>query len=268
MNGIKKGAAGIGGFAKKHIVDPVKNVVKKGLGIFSPSRVFHGYGVNILEGLIRGMRSKTPTLEKVMDRLAAYIAKQGQKIADLMSKKADVISSFRGLKQSVFGAMFQDAEGNDRAGSVSDLLDFQKQQLARARQVQADVKALVARGLSKALIQQMIDAGDSGLANLHTLASGGSVADIKALNSLDRSTNYVLTSAGNLAGDRLYGQAIKKAERREDLAKAIARELRAVLREQGKDEYVVKLGADAVIRIIRQRAKEKGVTVAQLLAAG
>jgi TP901 family phage tail tape measure protein len=253
---LKNALGGVTSFIKDH-----KGPIEKDRLLLTPA------GMAIMDGLIHGLKQRQPKLATVLDKLTAYIGKQADKITELMSKKQDVISSFQGLSASVFGATFTDAQGNDRAGSVTDLLNYQKGQLAKARQLQADVKALVGKGLSKALIQQMIDAGDSGVANLHTLA-GGSSADISALNALDKATSAALGSAGNLAGNALYGKDIRTAQQNENLAKAIARELRAVLKEQGKDEYVVQLGADAIIRIIKKRAKEKGVTVAQLLASG
>lgn len=54
INGVKHKAEALLG-TLKGIVDKAKGVVKSALGIFSPSKVFYGYGVNLMEGLAGGI---------------------------------------------------------------------------------------------------------------------------------------------------------------------------------------------------------------------
>jgi hypothetical protein len=61
-------------------VDAVKGVgskivsgFKSVMGIFSPSRVFHGFGVNTMEGYHNGVQSMTGKIQAVMNKVGAIL---------------------------------------------------------------------------------------------------------------------------------------------------------------------------------------------------
>ena len=58
------------GFVDNYILNPVKSL----LGIGSPSKVFHGYGENVVQGLLNGVSSQMPSLRGQMSGLAATVA--------------------------------------------------------------------------------------------------------------------------------------------------------------------------------------------------
>lgn len=66
VNGLIDGVRRTGGALKRAILDlipgPVRGIVERALGINSPSRVFMGYGKNIVEGFIRGVTGKSEML--------------------------------------------------------------------------------------------------------------------------------------------------------------------------------------------------------------
>jgi hypothetical protein len=60
-NGIESALGGL--LDKAHsMADKVKGVVSSALGIFSPSRVFHDIGINVVEGMVRGIDGHLPNL--------------------------------------------------------------------------------------------------------------------------------------------------------------------------------------------------------------
>lgn len=83
-----------------NMVDSIKKVFTGGLGIFSPSRVFKGYGVNIGEGLTDGIDSHQGVIENKFGGLA-------DKIKSLGNVKPD----FSGLSNSAINGNFTGAKG-------------------------------------------------------------------------------------------------------------------------------------------------------------
>jgi hypothetical protein len=195
---------------------------------------FHGVGVDLVASITDGMGSKQMTLKRVMDKLTDYIGKQSQKVADLMSKRADTISSFRDFTSSVFTAQPEEGQSN----SVSSLLTYQKSELAKATQLKTDVARLLKAGLSRNLIQQLTASGQSGMDQIHALA-GGTPAQIKQLNALNAQTQSALTASGTMVGNNLYASDIKEAQHNEALAKAMADAFRKVLREEKKGQVFI-----------------------------
>lgn len=70
MDGIGSLAGSIGDFFLDKIPGWIKKPFKKALGIHSPSRVFAGYGVNIGEGLVNGVKSMSSKVQKATQALA------------------------------------------------------------------------------------------------------------------------------------------------------------------------------------------------------
>lgn len=69
VNGIKNGAHKIIDAIKKHVTDALPGFVKKALGINSPSRVFHGFGLNVAQGMANGITAGAPAVTKAMSAL-------------------------------------------------------------------------------------------------------------------------------------------------------------------------------------------------------
>lgn len=187
-------------------------------------------GIAIMRGLIDGIESQKSKLTTVLSKVTGFIAKMNDKIKDLLSKRNDVISSFKGFSQSVFG---QDLSNQETGAppTVSALLAYQAEQKAKAQKLRDDVRKLTKLGLSKSLIQQMVSSGESGIAQIGALASG-SRADVKQLNALNAGTQTLLGQAGMSAGTALFGDDIAKARKDKAAAVAIANELRKLLKEQ------------------------------------
>ena len=85
----------IGGLASKlsalkakaaEIASTVKNAVTGLLGIHSPSRVMHQYGVYVVQGFVDGIRSQLKTVERITERLADGVVKQIEDLNDQIKK--------------------------------------------------------------------------------------------------------------------------------------------------------------------------------------
>jgi TP901 family phage tail tape measure protein len=195
-------------------------------------------GVALIESLVKGIDQHKVRVKDVLGKLTDYIDKQTSKISGLMSKRQGIIDSVKGFSSSVFSATFQDAEGNDRAGSVADLIAFQQQQAAQAAQVRSDIQTLIKDKLSGNLLNQLLSEGASGIANIHTLA-GASASDIAAINQANAATQSSLAAGGNAVSGALgVNKQLSDAEAAKRVAVAMAVEFRKVLREEKKDTHV------------------------------
>jgi TP901 family phage tail tape measure protein len=194
-------------------------------------------GVALIESLVKGIDKHKVRVKDVLGKLTSYIKDQVSKINDLTAKRNGLLSGF---SSSVFGATFQDAEGNDRAGSVQDLIAYQQQQQAQAAQLQADIKSLISKHTSKNLIQQMLSEGASGIANIHTLA-GATASQIATINQANAAAQSSLVGGSQAAAEVVtpgIGSQIAQAKRDKATAEAMAAEFRKVLREEKKDTHV------------------------------
>lgn len=68
VNGLKSQAAAIS-HQVTVIAQSMSAAIKKALGIRSPSTVFHGFGENIVEGLMRGVSKRAPEVPVLMENL-------------------------------------------------------------------------------------------------------------------------------------------------------------------------------------------------------
>lgn len=63
----------------QQLANDVKGAFQGALDIHSPSRVFHGFGVNINEGLIKGIQDSTSRLNSAMDNVYGSLASSASK---------------------------------------------------------------------------------------------------------------------------------------------------------------------------------------------
>ena len=214
-------------------------------------------GIDLLEGLVVGIESHEVPLQKVLNKVTAYIERMGQKVASLMGKRSDLISSFSGFTSSVFSQDFTDPETGKSTVTAGSLIEAQKAERAKALRLKHDTQKLLKAGLSASLINQLSASGESGLAQIHALAVG-TPDQVKQLNALNAQTQAALTAAGTLAGNDLYASDIKDAKRAEQLAQAIAKALTAEQKKHPKDEIHIHLEGKEIVYSINKHETDKG----------
>jgi phage-related protein len=77
INGVKSMGTTLVNAIVNLIPGPVRGVVKKALGIGSPSKVFKGFGQNIMEGLVIGLQDRSNNLNQQMARIANQVSLGG-----------------------------------------------------------------------------------------------------------------------------------------------------------------------------------------------
>lgn len=73
INGITNMAGAVGN-AISGVVSKVKSFITNPLGIFSPSRVFHGYGENLMQGLANGINANSHLPAEAIGRIAGKMS--------------------------------------------------------------------------------------------------------------------------------------------------------------------------------------------------
>jgi hypothetical protein len=81
INGVESMGSALLSAIESLIPGPIKSVVSTALGLFSPSRVFHGYGQNIVQGLINGVRAAVPDLHAAMGLVTGTVSGAGSSLA-------------------------------------------------------------------------------------------------------------------------------------------------------------------------------------------
>jgi phage-related protein len=85
VEGMIRGVESMAGTLENAILNlipsPIRSVVSAALGILSPSTVFHGYGVNLVQGLINGVKAMAPALQATMRGLAGGVTATGSSLA-------------------------------------------------------------------------------------------------------------------------------------------------------------------------------------------
>lgn len=77
LSGIRNKAGEIAGTIQRFVIDKIPGPVRKALGIASPSKVFAGFGRNIIQGLVLGVRREAPALDRTMRSLGLDLATYG-----------------------------------------------------------------------------------------------------------------------------------------------------------------------------------------------
>lgn len=233
----------------------VKGGFKKVMGIFSPSKVFRGYGQNLMDGLMQGIADRELSLQAALGKVGDLISKVGEKISTLMSTRSNFLGTF--TPDNLFGTDLS------QGGDITTLITAQQGQAAQAKQLLRDIRSVTKMGLSKALIRQLQAQGTSGAAALHALAMGDP-AQIKLLNRLNKQTSDSLRAAGLRAGNYVRGGSInddiRRARKEEHVLELLEHHLHDLVQTQKKDQtIIVEIDSEAVIRHIRRRNQRKGV---------
>jgi phage-related protein len=188
-------------------------------------------GEALMEGLIAGIEKKKTKLQTVLEKITDEIKKRQDKLAELLDNRQSIVDSFRGFATSVFGADMGDA---DNPATAQSLVDHSAGQRSRAETLSTDVQALIDKGLSKDLINELIASGQSGMDQIHLLA-GATAEQIAAVNANQAATQAALQAAGLAAADAVMGEQVAQAARDVALADSIRDKLKELMDQQDKN---------------------------------
>jgi phage-related protein len=237
IGGIRSMAGALASTAKS-VVGGAVSAAKNALGISSPSKVFATIGKQTGQGFIKGLTGTQAkiksTAEKIAtsitrafrgrntrvdDRLVALVQSGNRKLQSL-AKQRDAIG-----KQIADAQKFAaDLTSKARAtGSLSSIVqeDFfapsyvekrMKQSLAKIKAFTANIAKLQKKGLSKALIRQILEMGPEAGAQFAASLAGADAATIKRFNKLQSQIGSASSKLGKQGADLLYDSGKKAGQ--------------------------------------------------------
>lgn len=265
----------IGTFFLDKVPGWIKTPFKKALGIASPSKVFHGYGRNIVEGLVRGLdqsgdkardaigrivkkiRSTDGLTDARQSGLVRYVKTQGKALEEAWAKselgaakarealagmKNDRASMRESVSSSLLGALNLSSVANGQT-SFTDVSGYVRGLAAKARGLARLLKALAAKGLPAGLIQQVAGLGfDDGTDVAKALLSGTGAQvkeltqDWSALQSWSKSAGSVVAGITFDTGIAAQEGLIRGLEANEGRMKKAAQKLARNLARYVREE--------------------------------
>ena len=146
--------------------------------------------------------------EKQLNAVNASLGKAKDKLADLKSAASSLASSVKG---GILGsANITRGAGSDKTVTVGSIMGGLTASRDKATAFASALKDLQKKGVDKALIQQIAEAGIEG-GGLETAGAllGASSSEIKSMNQLQGQIGKAAGSAGKTTADSVYGDAIK-----------------------------------------------------------
>jgi TP901 family phage tail tape measure protein len=247
INGVKN-MAGAAMDAVKSIAHGAMDAFKSAVGIKSPSRVFHQFGVWINEGLVNGLtgsqskvRSAIMKTANMLTGLASgkklrglehYVSYEGAQLerlarqrdnvakrlksaqAALKSVQADWTSTRNDVASNIMqgASVVMSAQDDGAALTAGDIVANMQDQVAAATQFATNLAALKKKGLSADLIKQIADAGvDGGAATAQALMNANA-GQIKSLNGMQSTLGKTANATGKTVADSMYGAGINAAK--------------------------------------------------------
>jgi TP901 family phage tail tape measure protein len=215
-------------------------------GIKSPSKVFHQFGVWIIQGLVNGLLgthsqlehalSKTMSLLTKMHTKAAtavekavrrdgkaleQLAKNREKIAGRLKSASahlkDLQNSWTDEKNNVASGIMQGAsvvmQGDDGAPiGAGDVLANMQAQVMKAKQFAGNIEQLRKMGLRGDLLDQIAQAGVDGGGDTANALIHASSSQISQLNQTQGSLVKTASTTGKSVADSMYGAGITAAK--------------------------------------------------------
>lgn len=193
INGIKSKAGDVASTVKDMAENAIKAPFKKIMGIFSPSKVFYGYGVNTGQGFIDGINKISP---QVGDAMQAVVG-----------KALDALNSAKDLKASLKSAFTLDFSVPDPE-TGGGFIDSLNKQVAAAKQFTATMASLAKQGLNKNVLDYFASQGPGSLAQLSQI----NASNIGQVNSDYKAITKTGNNFGNSEVLRQTGIDLTKAQ--------------------------------------------------------
>lgn len=208
----------VGNFFVDMLPGWIQGPFKRALGISSPSKVFAGFGRDIIDGLVQGLESgegltKEAVRKTIIDKFTETRDQLRQVVKDI---EQDMESMARSVSDSImrvidFGAAASESgEGGEEVGK--SFIERLTDQANRAIEFSERLTTLLDMGLKGAAFDQVYNqSADNGIKIADELIAGGSEAideTMRLINSAQQAADKV----GQQAANNFYGAGLKSAQ--------------------------------------------------------
>ena len=111
INSLEQQTAELENAAKSTFVDKPTSAIETGLGINSPSKVFYGYGTNVIDGMVNGIGSKANNIVQQITKI----------VTDMQKAVTGKYSAFRTAGQTL-AQNFKDGFGSVKFNTLSGMI--------------------------------------------------------------------------------------------------------------------------------------------------
>ncbi|MEN1187165.1 tape measure protein [Listeria monocytogenes] len=188
--------------------DKVSSAIDAGLHSKNKSRgqLKQAKALNSIEGYIAQQTNRLAATAKKRDKVVAQLKAANTKMADLTKQSKEYAASITEKMQS-YGSI----SNVDPENPKSIQQEMQKR-LKEIRAFQANVEKLRKKGVSKDIINDILEAGvENGSSYAQALAKSDAKT-IKAINSTQNQINSASKSMGNTAANAMYSAGINAAK--------------------------------------------------------
>lgn len=163
--------------------------------------------------LLKRLRARYAAIRrnaKAQDANTAALERARQKLADLKQEAADYAATIKSSITS-YGDVTQLGRQDDGTVSTTTLLREMQQRVLNAERFRILIQQLAKEGLSRASVQQLLDAGpEAALATAEAIRAGGASA-ITELNTLQTRLATAGAGLGDAMSDRYYSAGVQAA---------------------------------------------------------
>ncbi|MER7363570.1 phage tail tape measure protein [Nonomuraea wenchangensis] len=308
INGLKEKAGELVAAAQQTIAGLPK-AVKDLLKIKSPSQVFAEIGKWTIEGLVKGLRdneqSAVDTVKgmvgkiketfksqpDVADGLVKFVSIGNDSLSALAKQREDLVNRLAAAKEmakKVAGdaqewAALTGLKAEDFTGAGDMAAELQNKASA-INNFANNIQALAKRGLNKAIIQQIIDAGVERGATFAEMLVGSDGSEIKALNKAQAAVDKASKKLGKSSADAMFDVGKKSGEgylkglqeslakldkEMEKIVKALVSAIKKHLKIKSPSQVMAEIGGQTVegLAVGMTGATETAVAAIQQVAA-
>ncbi|MFJ2909353.1 phage tail tape measure protein [Streptomyces sp. NPDC087228] len=248
VEGLWNGIQGMGGWIKGKLIswakDMIPGPIAKALGIHSPSKVTKAQGRWVARGLIDGLTGSSKQVKAASTKLADMVTdglKPGKKrskalgtistgskklvalanreakiagqLKSAQKKLADQIAARDKLSADVRKGVLD--SGNitsmDGPATADTIINTLAARVDQAQRFAAQLATLKKKGVRSDLIAQIAQAGVEQGASSAAVLANASASQIRQINSQQAALTKAATTAGNTAGDAMYGSGVQAA---------------------------------------------------------
>ncbi|MGW6395404.1 phage tail tape measure protein [Streptomyces sp. NPDC055103] len=264
VRGLASGIESMGGWIRDKVMSFARAVIPgpiaKALGIASPSKVTKAQGRWVARGLVIGLTGSAQQVRAAATKLADIVRDSlapgknrsaalkridtgTKQLVALANREAAVATKLKtankwlqdqikarnelaaSVKQGILDAANITQMGDQGGTTTTSIWANLNQQLAKAKAFAAQLATLRKKGIRADLIAQIAQAGaEQGGAAAAALASASS-GQIAQINSTQKQLVAAAGTAGNVAGDAMYGAGIQAAQ---GLVKGLQKEQAAI----------------------------------------
>lgn len=249
VNGITGGIGRIGGAARS-LGNSLLSGLKSTLKIGSPSREMIAIGRFVTQGLHNGLMGSAKQVQSAANKIANMVndafreglisrrqrnsainsivggnralvklANQSASVAtrlkDAQSKLAEVTKSYNDVYASSVQKTketFELVTAGQRFVDLDRTKARFQEAVNQARAFAANIQNLAKRGLSKDLLQQLVNAGAADGGAMAAALAQASDATLKEFNNLQGQLNTSATTVGKVTAEALYGAGVRAAQ--------------------------------------------------------